>query len=140
MDLVYAVALLGLAVILFVVVLLGNRMPDQPDWASEGMLADLSGVAITGLVAFGMSFGFRFVVSTNELAMGVKEVALVAVTLVAYFLIFRQLAPRRRLREYAAELARRSGMNNPPLTNVATITSPENNNDPSNEPTLPRAA
>ena len=140
MNLVYSVALLGLAAILFVVFLLGDRLPDRAGWMSEGVISDLSSVAIAGLIAFGACFGVRFFVFMGERPFGLKEVALLTMTLVVYYLIFRHLAPRRRLREYAAELARRSASNKPSETNVVTITSPESNHGSSNEPTLPRAA
>jgi len=140
MDLVYSVALLGLAMILFVTLLLGNRMPDQPRWASDGTTAELSCVAVAGLIAYGMAFGVRFVVYTNELVMGPKEIALVAATLAACYLIFRWLAPRRRLAEYAGELARGRGINESSPANGVALASPENKNGPSSEPTLSKAA
>lgn len=139
MDLVYSVALFGLSVIVFILVLLGSRMPDQPRWLSEGVSADLVNVTIASLFAFGAAFGFQFVLSVKETVIGLTEVALVAAILTACFVIFRLLAPRRRLAEYAAERARRNAMNEPGLVSVST-TPPANGNEPSDRPTLPRAA
>ena len=139
MDLVYSVAFFGLAVVGFILVLLGSRMPDQPSWLSEGVSADLVNVTIVGLLAFGAAFGIQFVLSVKETVIGLTEVALVAATLIACFVIIRLMAPRRRLAEYAAEYARRNAMNEPGLVNVSTTPSAVAN-DSSNKPTLPRAA
>jgi hypothetical protein len=140
MDIVYSVALLGLAVVLFFVFLLADRRPDRSDWMSDGMVAELSTVLITGLIAFGLSFGVRFFASANGPAMGIREVALLSATLTAYYLIFLKLAPRRRFAEYAATLAQRSAVTELSSANIVTLASPADNNGPSNNPGLPRAA
>ena len=140
MDLVYSVAILGLAVNLFVLFLIGERMPNRPGWASNWLASDLSTVAITGLIAFAISFGVRFAMTVNEQAIGLKVAALLAATLAAHYFILRQLAPRRWLAEYAAERARGSNMNELPMANVVSIVAPAGNDGPSGEPTLPRAA
>ena len=140
MDLVYSVALLGLAVILFNGFLLGVRMPDTPGWAAEGVLADLWCTAIAGLIVFGAAFGVRFAVAMNELEFGLKEAALVATVLAACYLIVRMMAPRRRLAEYAGELARRRGASEPSPENVVALGSPEGNDRTPSGPTLPKAA
>lgn len=140
MDIVYSVALLGLAVVLFYVFLLADRRPDRSGWVSDGTVAELSTVLITGLIAFGLCFGVRFFASINELAIGVKEVALLAATLTAYYLILLKLAPRRRLAEHAAALAQRNAMRELSSANIVNLASPADDNDPSNNPGLPRAA
>ncbi len=139
MDLVYTVALIGVAAVLYVVVLLVSRMPDQPGWATELVMNDIANVVITGLAAFAVGYATRFVLTMNELAMGVKEIALIAATLAACYVIIRLLAPRRRLAEYAAELARRNGVTEPALASVST-NPPAGGNGPSDKPTMPRAA
>lgn len=140
MDLVYSVALLGLAVILFISFMLGDRNPDRPGWASEGVANDLSSVAIAGLIAFGTCYAFKFGMTIAEQTMGLKVFILLAVTLISYYLILRALAPRRRLAEYAREHARRNNMDEPPQATVVQIAAAGGNNDPSSGPTLPRAA
>ena len=139
MDLVYFVALVGVAAILYVVVLLVTRMPDQPVWATELLMNDIANTVITGLAAFAVGYGTRFVLDINELVMGGKEIALIAAILVACFAVIRLMAPRRRLAEYAAELARRNGVTEPTLARVST-NPPAGGNGPSDEPNLPRAA
>jgi len=136
MDLVYCVALSGIATVLYFVVLLVSRMPDQPAWATELVMNDISNTVITGLAAFAVGYGTRFVLTINELVMGVREIALIAVTIAACFVIIRLMAPRRRLTQYAAEFARRNAVKGP----AAGGKGPSNNNGPSNRPNLPRAA
>jgi len=141
MDIVYSVALLGLAVVLFVVFLLADRRPDRSGWVSDGgTVAELSTVLITGLIAFGLCFGVRFFASINEVAIGVREVALLAATLTAYYLILLKLAPRRRLAEHAAKLAQRSTVTELSSVSIVPLASPADNEGPSNNPRLPRAA
>ncbi len=140
MDIVYAVALLGLAVVLFVVFMLLDRAPDSSGWTSDGMLSELSTVAITGLFAFGLCFGVRFFASAGGLTIGVKEVALLAAILTAYYLIYRKLAPRRRLAEYAEQRAQGSAMKELSPVSVLTPASPAVHGGPSGNPDLPRAA
>lgn len=130
MDLVYSVALVGVAAVLYVVVLLVSRMPDQPGWATELVMNDIANVVITGFVAFAVGYGTRFVLDINELVIGVKEIALIAAILVACFVVIQVLAPRRRLAAYAAELAIRNAVKGPAA----------GGNGPSDKPTLPRAA
>ena len=139
MDLVLCVAFVGVATILYVVVLLVSRMPDQPAWATELVMNDIANTVITGLAAFAVGYGTRFVLTMNELVMGVKEIALIAATLAACFMVIRLLAPRRRLAEYAAEHARRNALTEPALVSVSA-NPPANRNGPSDKPTLPRAA
>ena len=140
MDLVYSVALLGLAVILFVVLMLGDRKPDRPGWASEGMANDLSSVAITALIAVGICYGVKFGMTISEQALGAKVFILLAVTLVACVLTLRTLSPRRRLAEYAAERALKVSISELPRVSVVTVATPGSNNDQPSGPTLPRAA
>ena len=106
MDIVYSVSLLGLAVIVFVIFLLGVRMPNEPTWASD-WLVDIWCVTIAGLIAFGACFAIKFIASINAQTLGLKEVALVSAVLITCFLIVQTLAPRRRLAEYAGTLAQR---------------------------------
>ena len=140
MDIVYAVALLGIAVVLFTVFMLLDRAPDSRGWTSDGMLSDLSTVAITGLFAFGLCFGVRFFASATGPAMGIREVALLAATLTAYYLIYRKLAPRRRLAEYADKRAQAPSMKELSSVSVLTPASPVVHGGPSGNPDLPRAA
>ncbi len=140
MDIVYSVALLGLAVVLFYVLLLADRWPNRSGWVSDGTVAELSTVLITGLIAFGLCFAVRFFASINEVAIGVREVALLAATLTAYYLILLKLAPRRRLAEYAAALAQGSAVTELSSVSIVPLASPADNDGPSNNPRLPRAA
>ena len=110
MDLVYFFALLGVAAVLFVVVLLVSRMPDQPVWATELIMNDLANVIITGLVAFAFGYGLRFALDLSEEVVGVKQIALVGAILAVSFATIRLMSPHRRLAAYAAELARRSAL------------------------------
>lgn len=130
MDLVYCVAFVGVATVLYVVVLLVSRMPDQPSWATELVMNDIANTVITGLVAFAVGYGTRFALDLREEVVGVKEIALTAAILVACFVVVRLLAPRRRLAQYTAELATR---------NAAKGTAADGHG-PSGKPTLPRAA
>ena len=140
MDLVYCVVTLGLAVILFVISLLGARRPDEPGWASGGVISDVWSVTIVGLLAFGVSFGAKFFVKLNQEPFGIKEVALLSAVLAACYLTLRVMAPRRRLAEYAAEIARRSGASESHPANVVPLASAESETRPMTEPTFPRAA
>lgn len=140
MDLVYAVALLGLAVIFFNVFLLGDRMPHKPFWASDGTISDLWCVTITSLIAFGIAFGVQFVLTINEQAFGLTEAALVAAALVVSYLIVRAVAPRRRLAAYAAKLAPESDTGISTPTNVVTLVQRADNTQSTSAPALPKAA
>lgn len=140
MDLVFSVALLGLAVILFNVFVLGCRMPDQPGWASEGVISDLWCVSITGLIAYGGAFGVKFVVTMNQQVFGLKEVALGASVLAVYYLIHRAIAPRRRMAQYAGELAPGRGVSDSSPATLTTLTSSALYNHSPGEPTLPKVA
>ncbi len=140
MDLVYSVALLGMAVILFNVFLLGCRMPDQPGWASEGVVSDLWCVSITGLIAFGAAFGVKFVVTMNQQVFGLKEVAVVASVLTVYYLTHRAIARRGRMAQTAGELARGSGVSDSSPATLTTLTSSALYNHSPGEPTLPKVA
>ena len=140
MDLVYSVAVLGLAVFLFILLLLGDRMPDRPGWAPEGVAADVSTVAVAGLLAFGVAFGVRFFTAIDAMVIGLKEIVLLAAVLAVYYLILRALAPRRRLAQYASERARRSGASASSVENVVALT-PANGDDHSpGASTLTKAA
>ena len=140
MDLVFSVALLGLAVILFNVFLLGCRMPHQPAWASETVISDLWGVTITGLIAFGTAYGVQFVLIFNEQPFGLMEAALLVAVLFACYLVIRVMAPRRRLAQYAGELARRRGASESSPAHDMTLTSPAGSNRSPGEQTLAKAA
>lgn len=140
MDIVYSVALLGLAVVIFIAFLLNDRASDRPGLTSEGMASDLSTVAITGLIAFGLCFGVRFFASANGPAMGLKEVALLAATLTAYYLIYRKLAPRRRIGEYADRHAQGRAISELSSVDIVTVASPADNSDQPVKPGLSRAA
>ena len=140
MDLVYSVASLGLAVILFVMFLLGARRPDEPGWASGDVISDVWCVSIVGLIAFGTGFGVRFVQSMNQESFGIKEVALISAIMAACYLALQKIAPRRRLAEYAAEFARTSGSSESYRANVVTLASAEGETRSLTEPTLPKAA
>lgn len=139
MDIVYAVSLLGLAVIVFVVFLIGVRMPNEPAWASD-WLVDLWCVVITGLLAFGVSFAVKFAVSLNKQVFGFKEIALVAAILITCFLIIQTLAPRRRLAEYASALAQRGKAEESYAAFGDTLTAVSSEKRTPIEPTLHNAA
>lgn len=140
MDLVYSVALLGLAVILFVVLMLGDRKPDRPGWASEGMANDLTSVAITALIAVGICYGVKFGMTIGEQKLGPTAFILLALTLAACVVTLRTLAPRRRLAEYAAQHALKASISELPQVSVVTVATADPNNDQPSGPTLPRAA
>lgn len=140
MDLVYSVALLGLAVILFIVFMLGDRKPDRPGWASAGVANDLTSVVITALIAVGICYGVKFGMTISEQALGAKVLILLALTLAACVLTLRALAPRRRLAEYAAERALKVSISELPQVSVVTVATADPNNDQPSGPTLPRAA
>ena len=135
MDLVYFVALVGVAAILYVAVMLVSRMPDQPGWATELIMNDIANTVMTGLAAFAVGYGLRFILDVGDEVVGVKEIGLVAAAVVVCFAVIRFMAPKRRLAEYAAELARRNAV----LVSVST-TPPPSGKGPSDKPTLPRAA
>ena len=135
MDLVYCVALVGVTTVLYFAVMLVSRMPDQPAWATELVMNDLANTLMTGLAAFAVGYGTRFILDVGEEIVGVKEIALVAAVLIACFAVIRLMAPKRRLAEYAAELAKRNAV----PASVST-TPPAGGKGPSNKPTLPRAA
>ena len=99
MDLVYAVALLSLAVIFFsVVVLLRDaRKPNDSSLALDSLSDDMVAVTCAGLIAFGAGFGTRFALGAAEAAFGLKEIALIATILTACYLTLRTLAARRTL-------------------------------------------
>jgi small-conductance mechanosensitive channel len=139
MDLVFTVVLLSVAAVLYVLVLLVSRMPDQPGWATELVMNDIANTVITGIAAFAIGYGTRFVLSLSQQVVGVKEIALIATTLVGCFVVIRLLAPRRRLAQYAGELARRNAAKEPALVTASTMP-PAGGNGPSGKPALPRAA
>lgn len=141
MDLVYAVALFSVATVLSVVVLLSSRMPVEPVWATEGLVANVWCVLITGLIAFGACFGVRFFVNISEQFLGFRELGLVVAILAACYMILRQLAPRRRLADYAARLSQSGGnvIGASNLDSVAMV-SPGANGRSQDKADLPKAA
>lgn len=104
MDLVYSIALLGLTAVLGVFVFLTVRMPVQPAWGAEWMIANVWCVAITGLLTFGIGLGIRYFNDPGAQPVGLREVILIAAFLSVYSGLLRLMAPRRRLAEYAAQL------------------------------------
>ncbi len=140
MDIVYSVALLGLAVVLFNVFLLGCRMPDQPGWASEGVISDLWCVSITGLIAFGAAFGVQFILIFKEESFGLMEVAMVASLLAVFYLTHRAITRRGQMAQTAGELARGSRVSDPSPATSTTLRSSALYNHSPGEPTLPKVA
>lgn len=141
MDLVYSVALLGLAMVFSVAVLLGSRKPVEPAWAAEWLVANVWCVSITALIGFGVSFAVRFALTLKLQPIGLVEVALVAGIVSAYCLILRLMAPRRRLAEYAAQLAESTGGAGETSTaEVIEFTPPVRDGRSPDKPTFPKAA
>ena len=106
MDLVYSIACIGLATVLSVLVILAVHRPVAPAWASEGLIANFWCVAITGLIAFGVSLGVRFALTVQSQNVGTVEILLSVGLLAGYSAILMLMAPRRRLAEYARQSAR----------------------------------
>ncbi len=98
MDLVYAVALLSLAVILFAVVASQRdaHKPSEPGMSSDSLSNDMLAVTCAGLIAFGTGFGIRFVVGAAWATFGIKEIVLIATVLTASYLTLRALTVLRR--------------------------------------------
>ena len=105
MDLIIAAALLSAAVIVSVFVLLAVRRPVEPLWASEFLVANFWCVAIVALIAFAVCFGARFALNLKSVPLSLGEIALVAGIATASVVVLRLMAPRRRLAEYAAQIA-----------------------------------
>lgn len=140
MDLVYSVALLGLAAVLSVFVLLSVRMPVEPVWATEGLVANVWCVAITGLISFGTSFGVRFALTMKAQPLGLREVAVITGLLAVFYGILRWMAPRRPLAGYAAQIAENSGGTRAPSApEIIELASPVDDGRP-DKPTVPKAA
>lgn len=109
MDLVYSVALLGLATVITAVVLVGARMPVKPAWAAHWLVDDAVCVTITVLIGFGLSFAASFAYSASSQPIELVEIALISGIAAACYVILRLIAPRRRLAEYASQRAERAG-------------------------------
>ena len=115
-------------------------MTDRPGWASDGVVADVTTVVVTGLLAFGIAFAVRFITSFDAMAIGLKEVVLLAGILAVYYLILRALAPRRRLAQYASERARSSGASASSADNVVALTPANGDGQSPGASTLTKAA
>ena len=141
MDLVYSVAILGVATVLWVVVILAARNPVKPAWAANWLVDDLSCVTITALIGFGVSFGVSFAFSLKSQPIGLVEIAVAAAIAFACYLIVRLMAPRRRLAEYASQLAARTAGDGEPSTAgiIQLAPSAGESRSPDN-PILPKAA
>ena len=105
MDLVFSIACIGLATVLSVLVILAVRQPVAPAWASEALIANFWCVAITGLIAFGVSWGVRFALTVQSHNVGMVEILLSVALLAGYSALLILMAPRRRLAEYARQSA-----------------------------------
>lgn len=141
MDLVFAVTLLGLATVFSVAVLLGSRMPVEPFWAAEWLVANVWCVAITALIGFGVSFAVRFALNLKLQPIGLFEFALIAGIVSAYYLILRLMAPRRRLAEYSSQLAESTGdARAASSAEIIHLALPAANGRSPDNPTLPKAA
>lgn len=135
MDLVIAVASLGLATVVSVVVVLGVRRPVEPAWASEGLVANVWCVAITGLIGFGLSFAVRFFLTMKSPPIRFSEIAIIVAIVIACSVAVWLLAPRRRLAAYAAEIAALA-----PASNVVELAAFAANGKPPTNPNLPKVA
>ncbi len=136
MDLVYSLACVGLATVLAVLVILAVHRPLVPVWASEGLIANFWCVAITGLIAFGVSFSVRFALTIQSQNVGTVEILLSVGLLAGYSAILILMAPRRRLAEYAHQSARAASA--PAAVSELTVT-PSVEVTPA-DPTLSKAA
>ncbi|MDX1527632.1 MAG: hypothetical protein R3337_03325 [Gammaproteobacteria bacterium] len=136
MDLVYSLACIGLATVLAVLVILAVRRPVAPAWASEGLIANVWCVAITGLIGFGVSLGVRFALTIESQNVGTVEILLSVALLAGYSAILILMAPRRRLAEYARQSARAA---NAPASVAELTVTPSVEVTPA-DPTLPKAA
>jgi hypothetical protein len=103
MDLVYSVALFGMATVISLLLFIAVRMPVEPAWASEGLIANVWCVLITGLIAYGGCFGVRFIVDLKDQTIGLPQAAMVIGLLAAFYLIGRAMSPRRLLAKTAAQ-------------------------------------
>ena len=135
MDLVIAVASLGLAAVVSVLIVLGVRKPVEPAWASEGLVANVWCVAITGFIGFGISFAVRFFLTMKWPPLSLIEFAIMIGLLAAFSAVILLMAPRRRLAAYAAEIAALA-----PASNVVELAAFAADGKPPTNPSLPKAA
>jgi hypothetical protein len=141
MDLVYSVAILSVATVLWVVVILAARNPVKPAWAPNWLADDLGCVAVTALIGFGGSFGVSFVFNFKSQPIGLVEIALAAGIASVCYLVVRLMAPRRRLAEYASQLAERTGGDSEASTaGLIQLAPSAAEGQPPHKPTLPKAA
>ncbi|MDX1431217.1 MAG: hypothetical protein R3286_02090 [Gammaproteobacteria bacterium] len=102
MEIIYAVALLGACFILAAIVYLGSRMPVTPAWANDTLVANVWCVLIVGLIAFGIGFLVQYAAHWDERTLGARELAILAVLVIGYALVWSALGVRKRLARYAA--------------------------------------
>jgi len=141
MYLVYSVALLGLATVIFVIVLVGARAPVKPAWAAHWLVDDMGCVAITALIGFGLIFVGSFVFSVQSQPIELMEITLATGIAAAYYLILRLIAPRRRLAEYALQRAEPTGSDREPSsTEIIQLVSPAGEVQPQDKQILFEAA
>ena len=103
MDLVISIALLGMAMVLCVFVFFSVRMPVEPAWAEEWLVANVWCVAITGLLAFGFAFGVKFVVDFDSQTFGWREGILIFGFSAVYFVLMHLMTPLRRSASLAGQ-------------------------------------
>lgn len=101
MEIIYAVALFGAAIIIATIVYLGSRMPVTPKWASDTLVANFWCVLIIGLLAFGIGLLVQYVVYRDERILGLREIAISGIIVAGYVLLWSSLGVRRRLARYA---------------------------------------
>ncbi|MDX1512482.1 MAG: hypothetical protein R3174_01955 [Gammaproteobacteria bacterium] len=115
MDLVISIALLGMAMVLCVFVFFSVRMPVEPAWAEEWLVANVWCVAITGLLAFGFAFGVKFVVDFDSQTFGWREGILIVGFSAVYCVLIRLMSPLRQSVEPANQTATDSLGNAQPM-------------------------
>lgn len=123
MYLLYGVSLLSVAVLSFVVLLIGCRNPVRPFWAGEGLVANIYlpiaiGMLIMGAVNVLQSF-FQFFPSIAEVGYSVLVLALAVG-------IYMMLNVRKHLAQYRAQ-----------DTSGVVIDVDFHTNDQGNQPTSP---
>ncbi len=105
MRLFTGVLCLSLAVLVFVVTLLGCRNPRRPRWTGDFLVANVYTTGILALGVYGVAELIRFFARADASAFPTGEAWLAGLTLAAALLAVRALRVRRTLAAYAATKA-----------------------------------
>ncbi len=76
MLLVYGTAGMALAMLVFGIVLIGSRNPQEPVWAKEFLVANIYVPAILAIALLSVTCFVQFILSIGSQLVGVKEIAL----------------------------------------------------------------